>query len=131
MPMACVISRFCSVSSHGRVYAAGAGSIGGEQRNGHIIGLADILEVGGQVGQIGSVILQQSEILAGAGQSAAAIVGRAHVAAQERGRRTGAGGGMRHDRFRIDAMGLRIIILVDQHADAEWSSYPDPRHATD
>ena len=64
MPSACVMSRVCSVSSQARVHAARAGSVGREQRDGNVVGLLGVREVGGQIGQIGAVILQQAQRLA-------------------------------------------------------------------
>ena len=55
MPMACVISSVCSVSSQLRrpaCLAARARSVSGEESDGDVVGLADILEIGGQVGKI-------------------------------------------------------------------------------
>ena len=94
MPIACVMSRVCSVSSQSLVDAADAGAVRGEQSDGNVVGLPGILEVRGQVGQVGAVILKQAQRLAGAGKSRSTVICRPHVAAQKGGRRSGARSGV-------------------------------------
>ena len=70
MPSAWVISSVCSVSSQSRrprIHARRAGPVGGEQGYRHFVRLTDVVEIRCQVGQIGTVILKQSEVLASAG----------------------------------------------------------------
>ncbi len=63
------MSRVCSVSSQAAcLEASGAGAVGGEQGDGHVVGLADVCEVGGEVGEVGAVVLEEAEVLAGAGE---------------------------------------------------------------
>ena len=113
MPRACVMSSSCSPSSHLFLAGArGAGAVGGDQRDRHLVGLADVLVVRGQVGEVGAVVLEQRDVLAGAGQRAAAVVGGAHVAAQERRRRARAGDLCKR---RLGARGIAADAGVRQH----------------
>ena len=57
-----------AVAAGSSVDAGGAGAVGGEQRDGDVVGLADVGEVGVEVGQVGAVVLEQAEVLAGAGE---------------------------------------------------------------
>ena len=70
MPMAWVMSRVCSVSSQlGLVAAAVLVPSVESKADGHVVGLVDVFEVGSQVGQVGAVILEETEVLAGAGET--------------------------------------------------------------
>ena len=104
MPSACVMSSVCSVSSQNPAALestqAVLSPVRGEQGDRHVVGLTDVLVIRVQVGQICAHILQQTQVLARAVERRPAVVGRAHVAAQEGSRRPGAGRGVRHYRGR-------------------------------
>src|ERR1019366_3327696 len=93
--------------------AARAGSIGRQQGDRYVVGLSDVFEIGSQVGKIGSVVFQQSETLASASQGGASGIGRAHIAAQERRRRTRSSGRVRDNGLRIDAVSLCVVNLIN------------------
>src|SRR6185437_899541 len=94
------------------VGAGGAGSVGGEQGDGHVVGLVGVREIGVQVGEIGSVELKQPEVLAGSGERSVAVVGSAHIAAEERGRGAGAGGGVGHNLADRESVGRSVVALL-------------------
>ena len=96
------------------VEATGAGAVGREQNRGDGEGLADVLVVGIQVGEIGAFIFEEAKVLTCAGERRAAVVCCAHVAAEEGRRRAGAGGGVLHDLFRLDAVGGCVVALFHE-----------------
>ena len=96
------------------VNAGGAGAVGGEEGDGNLVGLADVLVVGVEVGEVGAVVLEEAEVLAGAGEDGATVVGGAHVAAEEGSGGAGAGGGVGDDGFGLDAVGGGVIIFADE-----------------
>src|SRR3974377_2167159 len=74
----------------------------------------DVRVVRIQIGEIGTNVLEQSDVLACASEGGSAVVGGAHVTAQERSRRTRASGGMGDDVFFRNVMSLRVIALLYQ-----------------
>ena len=65
------MSRVCSVSSQCRRGTTQLVLVPSVESSviGHVVGWLGVRVVGGQVGQIGAVILEQAERLAGAGQA--------------------------------------------------------------
>ena len=82
------------------VDAGGAGAVDGEQRDRDLVGLVHVVVVGGQVGEIGTFILEQAEVLAGAGEGPTVVRG-AHVAAEKGSGWAGTGGCVAADGVRV------------------------------
>ena len=121
METAWVMSRVCSVSSQLRIDAGQAGSIRGNAIDGDIVGLLRVLEVRVHVGRYHIRSTPATRRLAGAGESRSAVVGRPHVAAAIRARRTGARRGIGT---------CTVGFLLHVRWDAGSNSCPNPRYAT-
>src|SRR6185312_9684302 len=73
-----------------------------------------VLVVGIEVREVGAEEFEQPEVLPRAGERSAAVVGRPHIATQERSRRTRSRGGVRYNGFWGNSARRRYVAAANE-----------------